>query len=408
MNLREHFTKIALFLEEFSFLHEKEFLSDYPKAAPVKIQKWLDEIRSWNDTKIALMETAPERLKVVDVNFQKFLDTVGELKNIPLLELDQVSLTPELSRKLNLKKKHEIQQISSFVNSQVEQTQFVDIGSGAGHLSNALVFKSDKSSLCIDMDDKLQIIGKDKIKYWLPENANSIKFKKLLFTDHSKLVGIDSTKSMLIGLHGCGPLSTSIVKNFHFESYASLLSFGCCYHKLADEFNISKLSEQFHAGLSKQSFFLAERTTSNVVALDVSRRREVKKFRYGLHFFLNDKFDLSFSSVGNAKKSDYKGEFAFYAKKYHVGDELRDFSNEELNSYIGSEKFLSKFSENFALDSLRSLLGRVIEIYLILDRALFLEEKGHKIDVFQMFDSNLSPRNIAIFAKNELNSMQKL
>jgi hypothetical protein len=401
MNLKEHFSKVASFLEEFSFLHEKEFLSAYPNSAPSKIQSWLNEISSWDDVKIALMETAPEKVNnIADDHLQLYLVTIGELKNVARLDLIDTFLTPELSRKLNQKKKHEIQKISSFVDSQVQEKQFVDIGGGAGHLSNALVFNNDKSSTCIDMDEKLQSIGRDKIKYWIPENVDSIKFKKLLFSQESTISEIDSTKNMLIGLHGCGPLSTNIVKNFHSQSYASLLSFGCCYHKLNDEFNISEYSKEFHAGLSRQSFFLAERTTSNISDFDISNRRGVKKFRYGLHFFLKDRFDLLFTSVGNAKKSDYSGEFASYAKKYHQGDELQTVPDEELNSFIDSHEFTSKFNEHFALDSLRSLLGRIVEIYLILDRALYLEEMGHKVEVFQMFDSNLSPRNIAIFAKN--------
>jgi len=47
---------------------------------------------------------------------------------------------------------------------------------------------------------------------------------------------------------------------------------------------------------------------------------------------------------------------------------------------------------------IRNALGRALEIYLLLDRAIYLEEQGYKVKVEEFFDEELSPRNIGITA----------
>jgi hypothetical protein len=45
---------------------------------------------------------------------------------------------------------------------------------------------------------------------------------------------------------------------------------------------------------------------------------------------------------------------------------------------------------------IRWQLGRVLELYLLLDRAIYIEERGMSVELKQFFDENLSPRNIGL------------
>ncbi|MQL75332.1 hypothetical protein Taro_007694 [Colocasia esculenta] len=51
--------------------------------------------------------------------------------------------------------------------------------------------------------------------------------------------------------------------------------------------------------------------------------------------------------------------------------------------------------------SLRAALGPLVETYILLDRLLFLQEQGSKVEVelLPLFDPSMSPRNMAIIAK---------
>ena len=46
----------------------------------------------------------------------------------------------------------------------------------------------------------------------------------------------------------------------------------------------------------------------------------------------------------------------------------------------------------------RSMLARLIEVLVSLDRAVHLEERGLDVEVMALFERAVSPRNIGIFA----------
>ena len=74
----------------------------------------------------------------------------------------------------------------------------------------------------------------------------------------------------------------------------------------------------------------------------------------------------------------------------HTKNELDDFfDNEDLKILI---------QRMLAAGLIRNALGRVMEVYLILDRAIYLEEQGYEVLVQEFFDEELSPRNIGITA----------
>jgi hypothetical protein len=52
--------------------------------------------------------------------------------------------------------------------------------------------------------------------------------------------------------------------------------------------------------------------------------------------------------------------------------------------------------------TIRSYLGRPMELYILLDRCLYLMENGYpNVQITRFFDENISPRAIGIFASLE-------
>jgi hypothetical protein len=45
------------------------------------------------------------------------------------------------------------------------------------------------------------------------------------------------------------------------------------------------------------------------------------------------------------------------------------------------------------------MLGRVLEIFLALDRAMFLLAAGYEVRVVELFPVGISPRNIAVLGR---------
>ena len=164
-----------------------------------------------------------------------------------------------------------------------------------------------------------------------------------------------------------------------------LLNFGCCYHKMTDEYNISAVAKERPLSFTNHALTMAAKCMGTHTTQDIENKFLVKHFRYPIHFFYVDQMDQQEPVLGNAKLADYKGEFKYYIAKYCP--ELKDFEvplkEKEVNYY-------------FKAGSIRALLGRLIELYIVLDRVLNLKENDLDAKLYQFFDPKLSPRNLGI------------
>ena len=53
------------------------------------------------------------------------------------------------------------------------------------------------------------------------------------------------------------------------------------------------------------------------------------------------------------------------------------------------------------LERLRNLFRRPLELWLVLDRALFLEEQGYSVRLGTFCDYPLTPRNLLLLAERD-------
>jgi len=73
-------------------------------------------------------------------------------------------------------------------------------------------------------------------------------------------------------------------------------------------------------------------------------------------------------------------------------------SAEELNLFFEISKTKKRVHELYCATELRFQFGRAIELQILLGRAIKLEEHGFKTKLLEIFDPQVSPRNIAILA----------
>jgi hypothetical protein len=393
MNYEKRFCEIRDFLLKHEYLHELEMLNRFESTIIEPYDSWFDEVNKLTDEQLIRFESDQDTTFINDKNLIDFMNIVKELIQLPIITANEFKLDQIYKRKMNEKKVHEIQTLKSFVDKNVSVNKFIDIGSGAGHLSQALIFDNNKSSTCIDMNHEYQKIGIEKINRWLPHLKDRIKFKQLEI-DSSSLKSFKE-ESMILGLHSCGPLSTYIIETCNEHT----LNLGCCYHKLKDEYNISLLSKKLPVKFSIEALTMAAKGHKNFSIKDQSRKYKVKKYRYTLHFLSLEVLKIPFSTLGNAKQSDYDGPFSDYALKYLPVTKV--LSKKDLENYYQTNK--DRINKVIKAGSLRAQLARLIEIYLLLDRVIYLRENNIDANMFELFDREVSPRNIAIFSNGEIN-----
>jgi hypothetical protein len=120
-----------------------------------------------------------------------------------------------------------------------------------------------------------------------------------------------------------------------------------------------------------------------------------------LHLFLQEEgLANGFVAVGDTARTVYAEGFEAYAE-----DRFRflgfDFASHRARAalFIKRSDVQRSMREFFLINVVRNVFSRPLEVLLLLDRALWLEEKGHAVEIRQFFDSRLSPRNLGVFAR---------
>lgn len=398
MDLKKRFLHINQFLIQHQYLHELEIMERFPYPLKEPYQSWAMELMKLSDEELIEIECFSKTDSIQSESLKEFILKTKELEEIPQAIIGESEIAKQLQRKLTPKKTHEIKIIKNYLEKLSDIDTLIDIGSGAGHLSSALVINNHLFSYCIDMNKEFQSGGINKLKHWAPEVLNKLEFINILVSKENEFkFKFDSQKTMILGLHACGALSTHIIQSFEKHQCKELLNFGCCYHKLIDEYNISKIGKELNLSFTNHALTMAAKCYSVFGIEEYLNRYFVKRFRYTLHFYMSEVLKKPFLTLGNAKAIDYKASFSDYVFKYYQNG--ADLDPTQLDNYFNSNRNQANLKLALVAGIIRSKLGRLIEIYINIDRAMYLVEKGYHVNLVQMFQRQISPRNLGLIAK---------
>ncbi|MDD4973555.1 MAG: methyltransferase, partial [Bacteriovorax sp.] len=283
----------------------------------------------------------------------------------------------------------------------------VDIGGGVGHLSRVLSHYHSIPSISLDRDPLFQKIGFERLsKYRKIEGSRDVSFVNITFgkiADEEILKTIFRPQAFSLGLHTCGALALTVIQKSIDYKTTGLLSFGCCYHLLNPEtdFPLSNFyKKNQYLKLNLFALTLATRSHAEMSFEDYQTKERVKYYRYALHLFLTKYFNNKyFTGVGECHTRTYWEPFANYIKTKLSELKLEHcFTDEDFNLFYADPKIQKELRIMWLCNIIRWQLGRAIEVYLLLDRFLYLEEQGFKVKIEQYFNEALSPRNIGILA----------
>ncbi|GAB2448776.1 methyltransferase [Simiduia litorea] len=206
---------------------------------------------------------------------------------------------------------------------------------------------------------------------------------------------------MSIALHACGDLHTQLLKNWIARLGGQLMLAPCCYH-LTKDLNYQPLSHAAKASaisLSKADLSLPLQST--VTGGKRAQRLRDVEASWRLSFDLLqrqirgvDEY-LPLPTLKKAMLAAPFGEFLAWASAKKA---LPLPKNLNLNACLqrGQERLL----DVRRTELVAKLFRRALELWLVLDRALYLEEQGAEVEVFTFCDYQLTPRNFMIRANN--------
>ncbi len=411
MNFKSHAQTLAEFIQKYSSIWKKEIMNEYPETIDDYPIEWINLLDSLSPQELYDVDCKCDVPKIHGTSFHEFMQEIQSLSQVESIpDSPEVPLEDWAFQGVKKKKRHEIQKIVPVLKKVKADTGFeyvIDIGGGVGHLSRILSHYHSIASISIDQNTEFQKIGLNRLqKYRRLEGAADVTFMNLTFgldTDEENLKLVFNKKALGLGLHTCGPLANTLIKASADYKTQGLLSFGCCYHQLTPQkdFPISGFykTEQLPV-LNLYGFTLATRSHAGMDFDSYMTKMKVKSYRYALHLFIMKHFNSNqYTSVGECHMSLYTKPFHHYIKeKLAELGLLHSFTDEYFNQYFESAEIQRQLRVMFLCNIIRWQMGRVLEIYLLVDRCVYLEEQGYKVDLQQYFDENLSPRNLGILA----------
>lgn len=411
MDFKRALVEIKDFLVPYGDIWNKEILIYYPEILKAYKQEYLDTLAPLELDDLWEIDARVNFKKIEGSNLHKLLQKTMSFNEIikshdyTLLDLPSVAFT-----RVKEKKHHELDNMVPLIDKLNNEKNFnnvVDIGGGVGHLSRVLGQYFDIPSTCIDYNPDFLARGQKTIDRQNHPKKENIQFlemdvKETPTEDFSKKIERFDNDSFMVGLHSCGPLSVKLLKTAAYHNLRGILNFGCCYFKCAADADtlISKFAQENPLHATQEGLTLATRAHTYISKQDFLNKLQVKRYRYGLHLLLYKELGVTeFISVGDSNLKDYWKGFGLYAVTKLKGLNIEHkFSEEDLNKFYDSKLIQDEIKKMFLCNLIRWFFGRPIELYVLLDRAIYMQEQGYETSLTQYFKEDVSPRNIGLLA----------
>lgn len=304
------------------------------------------------------------------------------------------------------KKIYEIKRLGPLIDHFYQKEKIgkiVDIGGGIGLLAQTMNNVYHHKVLSVDLDPVMQQTGRERHE----KNAkgpHKVEYHNIkVSADEMNFVQLLDAETLTLGLHTCGTLANDQVMASAKARAKSIINMGCCYHKLVPATqNISAFTRSLPDKLVMTQFALtlASRAHRKMDEKDYDLKEKVKLYRYSIHFLLHDLYGIKdLKTLGNSSPKLYDEPFSVYAidNLKRVGIEVKH-TPEELDAYYNDPERQKLISKMLAAGLVRNVFGRLLELYIQLDRVIYLEEQGYEARLLEVFEEPVSPRNIAIVA----------
>jgi hypothetical protein len=199
-------------------------------------------------------------------------------------------------------------------------------------------------------------------------------------------------------LHACGDLHIQLLRYCTERQPYSLMLAPCCYQLIATD-NYQPLSHRARVSdlkLARSDLFTAVLGTVTSSSREQRLRIKLQQWRLG--------FDLLQREVRGIDGYLHTPSMPLSVLNRSFESFCREFAqqkNIELPAHVDFAFFEAAGAERqrevTALDLPRFLFRRALELWLVLDRALFLQENGYRVAVGEFCEQRLTPRNLVIY-----------
>ncbi|MDP2570871.1 methyltransferase [Vibrio penaeicida] len=202
-----------------------------------------------------------------------------------------------------------------------------------------------------------------------------------------------------VALHACGDLHVNLIKRGCEVGISEFSISPCCYHLIQSDCYLPLSSEgiKHDMKLTKAELRIPLQATVTGGERVHRHRFEEMSYRLGLDSFLKEqKGHSTYTAIPSIKKSMLSGGFEAFCL---WADKEKNFKLGSIDFEYWKRRGEERFWQMERLSLIQQVFQRPLELWLVLDRALYLEENGYSVSVNEFCAEEDTPRNILIQAK---------
>lgn len=272
--------------------------------------------------------------------------------------------------------------------------QIIEWCAGKGHLGRILSFQQQMPVLSVEWQESLC------------EQGHALAIKHCVAQEflHANVMHLPPSwlpkNAIIVALHACGDLHRQLLLQASNQGRRELLVAPCCYHlQHAEHYQpLSQQAQQSELNLSRSQLKLAvqEQVTSGK---RVAKLRDIEQlWRLVFDLYRAQITGITeYRSLPSVSKHWFSGELSAFIRWACEQQALPVPANAVINALIPEAH--ERLTLIRSIDTVRHLFRRPLELWLLLDRALFLQEQNYTVGLQQFCAHHESPRNTIIIAK---------
>ncbi|MCB1689609.1 MAG: methyltransferase [Halioglobus sp.] len=268
----------------------------------------------------------------------------------------------------------------------------VDWCAGKGHLSRIVQRNQRQPVHCMEWDASLVAVGEALAK----QQGRDIHYHHHNVLQPLPAACTDAAQ-VHIGLHACGELHQQLLQQVVSCGAAAVALSPCCYHKTsADQYlPLSGAARKSRLRLNRPALHLAVQEAVTARRGERLLREQERLWRLGFDALQRElRGSDEYLSVPSCKRELLRQGFPAFCQWAARAKQIT------LPEGIAYDHYLQlggvRHRDIVRLELLRQLFTRPLELWLVLDCALYLEEHGYRVTVTQFCERGVSPRNLLI------------
>jgi hypothetical protein len=293
-------------------------------------------------------------------------------------------------------KRIQIERLIAQLPSAREQESWVEWCAGKGYLGRGIASLTGQHVTSLEWQSSLVKAGQS---YSDSHSLDMQFYQQDVFDSNSTTLHVHG-HNHCVALHACGDLHVELIRLASQRLPKSVSIAPCCYHLIRGDHYVplSRVGKNTDLKLDRPALRVPLQQTVTGGARVSRHRQQEMSFRLGFDELL--RAELSFNeqtTVPSIKKSLLDEGFQ------HFCEWAANKKSFELPCDVDFDYYLEKGTQRFwhmeRLSLAQQLFQRPLEMWLALDKCLYLEEKGYEVKLTEFCSREVTPRNLLIQAE---------